>query len=83
MTESIVDTRRKLFAWILLATLLALAVGTGALARGGRADPSSLRAAALLLDGRWRFHTGDDPHWADVRADDGDWDTIEIGRAHV
>jgi hypothetical protein len=37
-----------------------------------------LRAAATLLDGNWRFHTGDDPHWADVRADDGDWETIDL-----
>ncbi len=64
--------------WIILATLLASAVGTGALALGGRGDPSSLRAAAILLDGSWRFHAGDDPHWADARADDGDWDTIDL-----
>ena len=78
MTESMAATRRRLFVWIILATLLALAVGTGALALGGRGDPSSLRAAAILLDGSWRFHAGDDPHWADARADDGDWDTIDL-----
>ena len=61
-----------------MATLLASAVGIGALARGGRADPPSLRAAATLLDGAWRFHIGDDPHWADVRADDSDWETIDL-----
>ena len=78
MTESMAATRRRLFVWIILATLLASAVGTGALALGGRGDPSSLRAAAILLDGSWRFHAGDDPHWADARADDGDWDTIDL-----
>ena len=78
MTESMAATRRRLFVWITLATLLASAVGIGALARGGRADPSSLRATAILLDGSWRFHAGDDPHWADARADDGDWDTIDL-----
>ena len=78
MTESIAVTTRRLFVWIILATLLASAVGIGALARGGRDDPSSLRAAAILLDGSWRFHTGDDPHWADVRADDSDWETIDL-----
>ena len=78
MPESIAATRRRLFVWIILATLLASAVGTGALALGGRGDPSSLRAAAILLDGSWRFHAGDDPHWADARADDGDWDTIDL-----
>jgi hypothetical protein len=78
MTESIALTRRKLFVWIILATLLASAVAIGALARGGRADPSSLRAAAILLDGNWRFHTGDDQRWADVRADDSDWEAIDL-----
>ena len=78
MTESLALTRRKLFVWIILATLLASAVAIGALARGGRADPPSLRAAATLLDGNWRFHAGDDPHWADVRADDSDWETIDL-----
>ena len=70
--------RRRLFAWIILATLLASAIGIGALARGGGADPPSLRAAAILLDGAWRFHIGDDQHWADVRADDSAWETIDL-----
>ena len=78
MTGSMAVLRRRLFAGIILATLLTLAVGIGALARGGRADPSSLRAAAILLDGSWRFHTGDDPHWADVGADDSAWETIAL-----
>jgi hypothetical protein len=78
MTPSIDATRRRLLVWIILATLLVSAVGMGVLARGGRADPPSLRAAATLLDGRWRFHTGDDPHWADAHADDGAWETIDL-----
>ena len=78
MTGSIAVTRRMLVAWIILATLLASAIGIGALARGGGVDPSSLRAAAILLDGRWRFHVGDDPHWADVGAADSDWETIDL-----
>jgi len=78
MTPSIDGARRRLHAWILLATLLMAAVAIAALARGGRADPSSLRAASILLDGAWRFHVGDDPRWSDARADDGDWDTIDL-----
>lgn len=65
-------------AWILLATLLACALAIGALACGGRPDPASLRAAATLLDGQWRFHTGDDPNWADVRVDDSHWETMVL-----
>jgi len=78
VTASIDVTRRRLVAGIVLATLLASAVVIGALARGGRADPAPLRAAAILLDGGWRFHTGDDPHWADPRADDSRWDSIDL-----
>ena len=78
MTESIAVTRRRLLVGIILATLLAAAIGIGALARGGRDDPPSLRAAATLLNGGWRFHTGDDSRWADVGADDSAWETIAL-----
>ena len=78
MTPSIDATRRRLVVWIALATLLMLAAVIACLARGGRPDPPSLRAAAILLDGPWRFQTGDDPRWADVRTDDSDWDTIDL-----
>jgi hypothetical protein len=78
MTGAIDLPRRKLLVWILLATLLASAVAIVALARGGRADPPALRAASTLLDGPWRFRTGDDPRWADVRTDDGDWGTLDL-----
>ncbi|MFL6629079.1 MAG: hypothetical protein ACJ8G1_21735 [Vitreoscilla sp.] len=70
--------QRRLIAWIIGVCVLAWAIGVVALARGGRADPPSLRAAAILLDGNWRFRTGDDAHWADPRADDGDWETIDL-----
>src|SRR6476660_2535158 len=44
----------------------------------GRPDPPTLRAAAILLDGAWRFHTGDDPRWADANTDDSGWETIDM-----
>jgi hypothetical protein len=78
MIKSIDAAQRRLFVWIILATLLASAIGIVALARGGRADPPSLRAAATLLDGGWRFRIGDDQRWADVRADDSDWEAIDL-----
>ena len=78
MTASIDVTRRRLEAGIVLATLLALAVTLLTLSLGGRDDPPALRAAATLLDGRWRFHVGDDPRWADARFDDADWGTIDL-----
>src|SRR5258708_9945555 len=63
---------------IVIATLMALAIVIADLANGGRPDPPTLRAAATLLDGSWRFHIGDDPHWADANADDNDWETIDM-----
>jgi hypothetical protein len=71
-------TQRKLIAGIVMATLMALALVIADLARGGRADPPTLRAAATLLDGSWRFHTGDDPRWADANTDDSGWQTIDL-----
>lgn len=70
--------QRKLIAGIVVATLAALAIVIVDLATGGRPDPPMLRAAATLLDGAWRFHVGDNPHWADTEFDDGDWETIDM-----
>src|SRR6187401_2057782 len=75
---SIDATQRKLIVGIVIATLLALAIVIADLASGGRPDPPTLRAAATLLDGSWRFHTGDDPHWADANTDDSGWETIDM-----
>jgi hypothetical protein len=78
MLKSIDATQRRLFLWISLATLLTWAIVISDLARGGRPDPPPLRAAATLLDGGWRFHTGDDLRWANASADDSDWETIDL-----
>src|SRR5678815_811972 len=71
-------TQRKPIVGIVIATLVALAITIADLASGGRPDPPTLRAAATLLDGSWRFHTGDDPRWADANTDDNDWETIDL-----
>ena len=75
---SIDATQRKLIVGIVIATLLTLAIVIADLASGGRPDPPALRAAATLLDGAWRFHTGDDPRWADANTDDSGWETIDM-----
>jgi hypothetical protein len=75
---SIDATQRKLIVGIVIATLMALAVVIADLAIGGRPDPPALRAAATLLDGPWRFHTGDDPRWAYTNTDDRSWETIDL-----
>jgi len=75
---SIDATQRKLIVGIVIATLMALAIVIADLASGGRPDPPSLRAAATLLDGSWRFHTADDPRWADANTDDSGWETVDM-----
>jgi hypothetical protein len=75
---SIDATQRKLVVGIVIATLITFAIVIVDLARGGRPDPPTLRAAATLLDGAWRFRTGDDPHWADPNTDDSGWETIDM-----
>jgi len=70
--------QRKLIVGIVIATLVTLALVIADLASGGRPDPPTLRAAATLLDGAWRFQTGDDPRWADAVTDDSGWETIDL-----
>lgn len=77
-STSIYATQRKLVIGIVIATLMTFAIVIVDLARGGRSDPPTLRAEATLLDGPWRFRTGDDPHWADPDTDDSGWETIDM-----
>jgi len=72
---------RRLIAGIVAATLAIFALVVADLASGGRPDPPALRAAATLLDGEWRFRTGDDPRWAGADTDDSDWETIDLTAA--
>ena len=81
MVPEIDATQRKWIVYIVIATLLTYAMVIADLAIGGRPDPPALRAAATLLDGAWRFHTGDDPHWAQANADDTAWETIDLTAA--
>jgi hypothetical protein len=69
---------RVFVIWIVMVTLVAWGGVIAILAFGGRPDPSALRAAAPLLDGAWRFHIGDDPHWADADVDDSGWETVDL-----
>src|SRR3954470_23836583 len=71
-------TQRRLIIGIAIATWATFAIVIVDLAGGGRPDPPELRAAATVLDGPWRFHTGDDPRWADASADETGWETIDM-----
>ena len=78
-TATSVDAeQRRLIAGIVMVTLMAWAIVIADLAIGGRPDPPTLRAAATLLDGPWRFHIGDDPRWANADSDDDAWGTIDM-----
>jgi hypothetical protein len=71
-------TQRRLIVGIVMVTLMAWVIVIADLAIGGRPDPPTLRAAATLVDGSWRFHIGDDPHWADANTDDDGWETVDM-----
>jgi hypothetical protein len=71
-------TQRRLIAGIVIATMLTVVLMIADLAIGGRPDPVPLRSASTLLDGPWRFHTGDDPRWAAPDLDDSRWETMDL-----
>ena len=71
-------TQRRWIAGIVIVTLLIVAAMIVVLAIGGRPDPAPLRAASTLLDGSWRFHTGDDLRWATADIDDSGWETMDL-----
>jgi hypothetical protein len=61
----------RIKAWPLLLMLFA-PIACGLLrAQSFEVLDGNLRVASL--DGLWRFHTGDDPAWADPKFDDSEW----------
>jgi phosphoserine phosphatase RsbU/P len=57
---------------IIVLTLFALG-GLSSLARAQSFDFKADRVPVISLEGLWRFHTGDDPRWADPHFDDSAW----------
>ena len=53
--------------------LLLLLTATCGVLRGQSFDLTTGRVPVASLDGLWRFHTGDDPAWADPNFDDSKW----------
>ena len=57
--------------------------GTNAPASGASAPPSGANSGirtVAFLDGQWRFHTGDDPLWADPTFDDTSWPVVSLSQ---
>ncbi len=38
----------------------------------------TLGSSIVPLNGPWKFHTGDDPHWAEPSFDDSNWETVDL-----
>ena len=66
-----------------LCALCMLAVQAQAPASATPAAATQQPAAhgVLNLEGPWRFHTGDDPNWADPNFDDSSWTTVTLGQS--
>jgi phosphoserine phosphatase RsbU/P len=74
--------RRSLFS-VLLISLASLSLLVGA-ASGLHAQTFNLqtgREPVASLDGLWRFHTGDNPAWADPNFDDSQWPLLRSEEA--
>src|SRR5580698_1822936 len=48
---------------------------------GQNFDLTTGREPVASLDGLWRFHTGDDPAWADPNFDDSQWPLLRSDEA--
>jgi len=71
------------------ATVSLAAVSVGLAARAAHAQRTDVSAdapalsmtpgrAVVPLVGPWRFHTGDDPRWAEPGLDDASWETVDL-----
>ncbi len=64
----------------LSAVLLVLSAMICGLASAQTFNFAADREPIISLDGQWRFHTGDDPHWADPQFDDSHWALLRSDR---
>jgi len=69
-------THRILSVLLVLGSLLPQA-SAGA-APGSSPQAIQLGSSLAPLDGPWRFHTGDDPTWADPAFDDSGWESVDL-----
>src|SRR5882724_1024288 len=74
--------RRSLFSMVLvsLASLSLLLCAASGL-HGQAFNLQTGREPVASLDGLWRFHTGDNPAWADPNFDDSQWPLLRSNEA--
>ena len=60
--------------------LLSLLLGVCGVVRAQSFDLTTGRVPVASLEGLWRFHTGDDPAWADPNFDDSKWSLLRSDR---
>jgi hypothetical protein len=87
MSKACAVSRRRRLLPPLCALVLCgapLLCGRAAIAaEGPGADGPSARLvtlgqAVVPLNQPWKFHVGDDPHWADADFDDSGWETVDL-----
>lgn len=73
--------RARRCAWTLGVALLVARPATAQRAAATSGAPAlsiALGKSIVALNGPWRFHTGDDPRWADPTFDDASWETVDL-----
>lgn len=58
--------------------LLGLCVQAGAASATGQEASIAIGHSVVALDGPWKFHTGDDPRWAEPTFDDSAWESVDL-----
>ncbi len=73
---------RMVICWLAALCLCTLHAQQSSTATGapGSASLGGVRAITIL-DGQWRFQTGDDLRWADPAFDDSSWPTVSLSSA--
>lgn len=77
---------RAVLCWVAVVCFCALTVF--AQAPSSPVNPAGNEVASgvrgiTVLDGQWRFQTGDDPRWADPAFDDSSWPMVSLSSALV
>ncbi len=78
--------QRIIFCWLAVVCLCALPVYSQQPATAGSGSANAPAAGirtVTLLDGQWRFHTGDDLQWGESGFNDSDWPTVNLNQSLV